>query len=85
MDAASVSLLYSAINEAAGGKPPILTALEAAKEDPEALKLACPEAWAARFDFLRDWLALDPMLNGVDLRPAVYLSREDRARSSGPK
>ena len=75
-DAAAVSYLYTAINEAAGGKPEILSKLEKLIEDPDRFKTTCPEPWAARAAFIREWLALDPPLGDVDLRPAVYLSRE---------
>jgi predicted KAP-like P-loop ATPase len=75
-DAASIAYLYSSINEAANGKPAILEKLEELREDPGKFKDACPEPWAARVDFVREWVSLEPLLGGRDLRPAVYLSRE---------
>ncbi len=75
-DAASVTHLYSEINQAAGGKPGIIALLEDLREDPQGFKQRCPEPWAAKADFIREWFSLEPLLVGQDLRPAAYLSRE---------
>jgi predicted KAP-like P-loop ATPase len=75
-DAKAVSHLYSEINAAASGKPEIIVALEHLLDDPEKFRAQCPEPWAAKADFLREWLSLEPPLAGTDLRPLVYLSRE---------
>ena len=75
-DAAAVAHLYNEINVAAGGQPEVLAKLEKALEDPEKFKKECPEPWASRVDFVREWLSLDPPLAGRDLRPLAYLSRE---------
>ena len=75
-DTASVAHLYTAISEAAGGKPAILADLEKLLEDPIKFKAACPEPWVPRAEFVREWLSLEPPLGDLDLRPAVYLSRE---------
>lgn len=75
-DAAAVAHMYTEINAAAGGKPEVLVKLEGLLEDPEKFKAACPEQWAAKTEFLREWLSLDPLLAALDLRPLVYLSRE---------
>lgn len=75
-DGAAIGHLYTAINEAAGGKPAVLAKLEKLREDPDKFKSECPEPWTPRSEFVRDWLSLDPPLADVDLRPAVYLSRE---------
>jgi predicted KAP-like P-loop ATPase len=75
-DAATVAHMYTEINAAAGGTPEVLVKLEGLLEDPAKFKDACPEPWASRVDFLREWLSLDPPLAGRDLRPLVYLSRE---------
>ncbi|WP_309894312.1 KAP family NTPase [Archangium sp.] len=42
-DGAAVAHLYSEINAAAGGKPPVLSKLEKLLEDPAKFKDACPE------------------------------------------
>ncbi|PFH09153.1 putative KAP-like P-loop ATPase [Collimonas sp. PA-H2] len=75
-DTTSIAHFYTEINAAAGGKPEVLVKLEQLLDDPENFKLACPEQWAAKAEFLREWLTLDPPLTGLDLRPLVYLSRE---------
>jgi predicted KAP-like P-loop ATPase len=76
MDGQSIGHLYLAINDAAGGKPAILSELERLREDPDKFKQACPEAWISRSEFIREWISLEPLLSDIDLRPAVYLSRE---------
>ena len=35
-----------------------------------------PEVWKKHSSFILDWAKLPPALDGVDLRPAVYLARE---------
>jgi predicted KAP-like P-loop ATPase len=75
-DPTAVTYLYSAINEAPEGKPAILALLEDLREQPDEFKAKCPEPWAPRVDFIREWISLDPLLTGQDLRAAVYLSRE---------
>lgn len=75
-DSTAIAHLYNEINAAAGGKPPILQTLENLREDPEAFKNECPEAWGAKSEFIREWLSLEPPLAETDLRPLVYLSRE---------
>jgi predicted KAP-like P-loop ATPase len=76
MEDKSVAHMYSVINAAAGGKPEILATLENLLEDPNKFKLACPEPWNVKAEFIREWLALEPSLSNTDLRPIVYLSRE---------
>lgn len=69
--------LYRFINEAAGGKAEIIFKLEEITEDLEKFKKACPEIWQQKhFSFIIEWFQLDPHLGGIDLRPALYLSRE---------
>lgn len=75
-DSAAIAHLYNEINAAAGGKPQILEILEKLRDDPEKFKEACPEAWGAKSEFIREWLSLEPPLAEKDLRPLVYLSRE---------
>jgi predicted KAP-like P-loop ATPase len=46
-----------------------------------------PETWKNEGvkSFITDWLRLEPSFNNVDLRPALYLSRETRALSISTK
>jgi predicted KAP-like P-loop ATPase len=46
-----------------------------------------PETWKneSAKTFITDWLKLEPSFNNVDLRPALYLSRETRALSISTK
>lgn len=66
--------LHNLINASQNGKPPLIAEIEAAKRDATINNL--PEAWAKHEDFIRDWAKLKPALTNIDLRPAVYLSRE---------
>lgn len=75
-DSTAIAHLYNEINAAAGGKPQVLVTLEKLREDPEKFREACPEAWGAKSEFIREWLSLEPLLADRDLRPLVYLSRE---------
>ena len=65
--------LLDMINKAERGRPAIFAATKEAKAQSPA-KL--PESWEKHQDFISNWLALEPTLSGVDLRPAVYLARE---------
>lgn len=79
VDGAATMELYRQINEAAGGKPECFKKLEELVQHPDKFKDACPEVWKQKVDnlaFLTEWMALEPSLADVDLRPAVYLSRE---------
>ncbi|MFC5842387.1 KAP family P-loop NTPase fold protein [Aminobacter ciceronei] len=64
----------SLVNSAPDGKPALLTELETIEN--ESLEARLPKTWQKHIDFVSDWLKLEPLLGGVDLRPAVYLSRE---------
>ena len=75
-DATAVTYLYREINKSSGGKPEVLTKLAQHLDDERAFDEACPREWKPRATFVREWLALDPPLAGVNLRPLVYLSRE---------
>lgn len=75
-DSSAIEHMYTEINASAGGKPLVLSELEGLLEDPGRFKEACPEPWATKAEFLREWLAVEPPLSGKDLRPLVYLSRE---------
>lgn len=84
VDAAAIGKLYSFVNEASGGKPPLIATLESIGDDPEKFEAALPSEWKAQGTFLRDWMQLKPSLGGVDLRPLVYLSKETTVlRSAG--
>lgn len=76
VDPGAVKKLYSLINEAAQGKPELISMLEKLADDPKKFEEACPDEWSKSIDFLHDWLGLKPALGGVDLRPLVYLSKE---------
>lgn len=68
---------YRIINEAAGGKAEIISKLEEATDDTEKFRKICPEIWLQKhFSFIIEWFQLEPHLGGIDLRPALYLSRE---------
>jgi len=65
--------LLKYINEHDDGKPAFLKPWEEAAIKGEDIPSLAPE-WSG--DFERDWLALSPMLNDLDLRAVVYVSRE---------
>lgn len=75
-DADASAHLYREINAASDGKPDVLATLAQHLDDEQAFEGACPKEWKHRAAFVREWLALDPPLAGVNLRPLVYLSRE---------
>lgn len=76
-DNQATSELFRLINEAANGKAEIILKLEEATEEPEVFKKLCPEIWHQKHSsFVIEWFRLEPHLTGVDLRPALYLSRE---------
>ena len=74
-DVAATQALQHEVQTAASGKPELFAKAEAAQTD-AALRDALPEALKPHLAVLRDWFGLDPKLSGIDLRPAVYLSRE---------
>jgi len=77
MNSESTAELYRLINDAADGKPTLLAELDKIIDEPKLFEDQCPEVWAKDDkDFVKDWIVLEPMLGNVDLRPAVYLSRE---------
>jgi hypothetical protein len=78
-DADAAQWFYTEINEAADGKPKILKELEKLRDDPEQFRETCPQVIAKHTDFLFHWAALPPDLTDLDLRPAVYLSRDSVA------
>ena len=58
------------------GKPEFLQA-----NDDKETKKDLPESWKGKEleSFVSEWLKLDPSLRNIDLRPAIYLSRETRS------
>lgn len=75
----AVAKLYSLINEAPSGQPPLVCELEKLLEDQEAFNKTSPKEWDEDTSFLWDWFGLKPSLAGHDLRALVYLSRETTA------
>lgn len=73
-DAASSEALHNAINAASDGKPEILLLLE--KQGDRDFESQLPKPWLPFLPFVKEWSQLEPSLGGMDLRPAVYLSRE---------
>jgi predicted KAP-like P-loop ATPase len=71
--AEATSDLYQLI-DTESGKPKILKELETF--DGEELPSGLPKSWGKNSDFIKKWSKLKPELQGVDLRAAVYLSRE---------
>ena len=78
-DTDTAQWFYREINEAADGKPKILKELEKLRDDSEKFREACPLAITKHVDFLFHWAALPPDLTDLDLRSAVYLSRDSVA------
>lgn len=76
-DASATADLYRSIQESAGGKSELFRKLEHLSNDVDKFKDACPESWKNKhLDFVQNWISLNPKLADVDLRPALYLSRE---------
>ncbi len=68
-DEAAFKELLTIINDAGNGKPSLF-----AKDSDERTTL--PEAIEKYRIFFDEWIDLSPSLNGIDLRPAIYLARE---------
>lgn len=64
--------LYRLINESKDGKPELIEELESAESID---KGNVPEAWED-FEFISNWINLEPKLTDVDLRAVAYLARE---------
>lgn len=75
-DESAFNHLIKLINDAKEGKPEIFKSLEVKDIDTRELRDRCPKPWEKHFDFVEQWLGLEPMLASRDLRPAIYLSRE---------
>lgn len=67
--------LYSLI-DIDNGKPAVIQEIEQTKE--KRLPTSCPESWKKTDveNFIIQWAKISPSLANIDLRPAVYLSRE---------
>ncbi|WP_417425943.1 KAP family P-loop NTPase fold protein [Hoeflea sp.] len=73
-DENAIRTLNAIISAALGGKAATFVELEALGDAATPDKL--PKDWQKYPDFVLDWLKLHPPLGGIDLRPAVYLSKE---------
>jgi predicted KAP-like P-loop ATPase len=56
------------------GKPKIFKELE--ESDKEIKSLSLPKSWEKNLEFIKTWSKLEPKLQNIDLRAAIYLSRE---------
>lgn len=74
-DGKAIQALQREIQTAEAGKADLFAKVEAVQTE-AALRDLLPEALKPHLSVLRDWFELPPKLAGVDLRPAVYLSRE---------
>jgi predicted KAP-like P-loop ATPase len=74
-DVVATQALQHEVQTADGGKPELFAKAEKAQTE-TALRDLLPDALKPHMPVLRDWFGLAPLLSGVDLRPAVYLSRE---------
>ena len=74
-DGKATQALQHEVQTAVSGKPELFGRAEAAQTE-AALRDMLPEALKPHLSVLRDWFSLEPKLSGIDLRPAVYLSRE---------
>jgi predicted KAP-like P-loop ATPase len=73
-DESAIRALNALISAAPTGKAPTFVELESVDKAITTENL--PKEWQKYPDFILDWLKLDPPLGGIDLRPAVYLSKE---------
>ncbi|ANP86043.1 hypothetical protein BA011_10095 [Rhizobium leguminosarum] len=74
-DEATFKSLLDLINDADQGKPKLFVDQKNASADGKG-EVRWPEKWNSHDVFIKDWLAIEPLLDGIDLRPAVYLARE---------
>jgi predicted KAP-like P-loop ATPase len=72
----ATSEFYNMIDRAKNGKPDFLQTTKNGKP-----KGKLPDTWSNDNikPFIDNWLKLEPFLDDIDLRPAVYLSRETRS------
>ncbi|WP_420428522.1 KAP family P-loop NTPase fold protein [Kordiimonas sp.] len=64
------------VNAAGSGKPTVLSKLEKNALDDKKFEGLLPTDFKADQEFLKEWVLLPPSLDEIDLRPAVYLSRD---------
>lgn len=62
VDSGAIGKLYGLVNEASGGKPPLIAKFESVADDPDKFEAALPGEWKAQGSFLRDWMQLKPAL-----------------------
>lgn len=74
-DVAATQALQHEVQTSVSGKPELFAKAEMAQTD-IALRNVLPDPLKPHLAVLRDWFRLEPKLSGIDLRPAVYLSRE---------
>ena len=74
-DGKATQALQQEIQTAEAGKSELFVKAEAPQTE-AALRDLLPEPLKSHLSVLRDWFGLPPKLAGIDLRPAVYLSRE---------
>lgn len=75
MGAQATAEFYQLVNSE-HGKPVLLKTLENEKHETKNTLLKTWIDNPTTKDFLYEWAKLEPKLSGIDLRPAVYLSRE---------
>jgi predicted KAP-like P-loop ATPase len=76
---AAYAALTSAVNAEADGVPRLMADWENAASADDTFEL--PPAWED--PFVREWLALSPLLGGEDLRGALYVGREQAPLITG--
>lgn len=74
-DGKATQALQHEVQTAVSGKPELFVRAEAAQTEAALLDIL-PEAMKPHLSVLRNWFSFEPKLSGIDLRPAVYLSRE---------
>lgn len=82
-DENAIRALNALISAAPLGKAAMFVELEAMGDAATTDKL--PKDWQKYPDFVLDWLKLHPPLGDIDLRPAVYLSKETMPVKMSPQ
>lgn len=82
-DEDAIRALNALISAAPIGKAPLFVELESLGDAVTSDKL--PKDWQKYTDFVLDWLKLHPPLGSIDLRPAVYLSKETMPVKMSPQ
>lgn len=73
-DESAIGALNALVAASPSGRVERLAELEAITDTSVVEEL--PKEWQKYPEFVADWLKLDPPLRNVDLRPAIYLSKE---------